>query len=467
MHLQPADLEKTISLRHTLHRCPELSMQEKKTSAILQQFLRDNTHLEICQRDGWFYAVKKAGPDQCQSRAGLAAQPEGNLQPARCQQAGCPSPAPGASAPIAFRADMDALPIPETIELPHGSQNEGVSHKCGHDGHCAALCGLALTLDQMETTRDVYLIFQPGEEIGAGALVCRDLITEKGISEIYAFHNLGGYPEGSLVYREGLTQPASEGLRICLTGKTSHASAPEKGNNPAGVLAKIVLAAQNLNVFPRSAPEAESQRHAVAAAALEPPQPADDHSQPTDYYSQSADHHPQSPNDYPQSADHLSQPADDHPQSMRLCTITGIRLGDGDFGISPGEGEVCMTLRAEAEEDMQDMEESILRFARDKAAEAGLEMQYSIHDRFPETRNHDACLARVLDAAERILLKKPAIPMRELWRASEDFGYYLKTCPGAMFYIGNGEDYPALHTTGYDFNDQILETAVNLFLELV
>ena len=123
---------------------------------------------------------------------------------------------------------MDALPIPETIDLPYGSQNEGVSHKCGHDGHCAALCGLALALDQMETTRDVYLIFQPGEEIGAGALVCRDLITEKGISEIYAFHNLGGYPEGSLVYREGLTQPASEGLRICLTGKTSHASAPER-----------------------------------------------------------------------------------------------------------------------------------------------------------------------------------------------------------------------------------------------
>lgn len=61
MHLQPADLEKTISLRHTLHRCPELSMQEKKTSAILQQFLRDNTRLEICQRDGWFYAVKKSG----------------------------------------------------------------------------------------------------------------------------------------------------------------------------------------------------------------------------------------------------------------------------------------------------------------------------------------------------------------------------------------------------------------------
>lgn len=54
-----------------------------------------------------------------------------------------------------------------------------------------------------------------------------------------------------------------------------------------------------------------------------------------------------------------------------------------------------------------------------------------------------------------------------MWRASEDFGWYLKECPGAMVYIGNGEKYPALHTEEYDFNDRILETAVDLFLELV
>lgn len=57
--------------------------------------------------------------------------------------------------------------------------------------------------------------------------------------------------------------------------------------------------------------------------------------------------------------------------------------------------------------------------------------------------------------------------MDRMWRASEDFGWYLKECPGAMVYIGNGEKYPALHTEEYDFNDRILETAVDLFLELV
>lgn len=63
-------------------------------------------------------------------------------------------------------------------------------------------------------------------------------------------------------------------------------------------------------------------------------------------------------------------------------------------------------------------------------------------------------------------LQLPVIEMRDLWRASEDFGYYLKKCSGAMFYIGNGIEYPALHTDGYDFNDGILKTAVNMFLSL-
>ena len=370
MPMKPAHLKKIISLRHTLHQHPELSMQETETMKILQSFLRDNTSLEIHKRDGWFYALKKG--------SGAAESYGRNLRP------------------IAFRADMDALPMPESIKLPYGSQNEGISHKCGHDGHCAVLCGLALELNSRETDRDVYLIFQPGEEIGAGAQRCAELIWEKEIAEIYAMHNLGGYPEGSLVYRRGLTQPASEGLRIRLIGKTSHASAPEKGNNPAGAIAAIVQYA-------------------------------------------------------------LSTP-------MRLCTITGIRLGDGDFGISPGEGEVCLTLRAEAEEEMLAMEKSIISCTAQVSSAAGLEMTYSIHDYFPETRNHDDCLDRVLDAAQEN--KIPAMSMRELWRASEDFGHYLKICPGAMFYIGNGEDYPPLHTAEYDFNDRIIETAVNMFMRI-
>ena len=95
----------------------------------------------------------------------------------------------------------------------------------------------------------------------------------------------------------------------------------------------------------------------------------------------------------------------------------------------------------------------------------GLRAEHEIRDAFPETRNHDQALDRVLRKAEALRL--PVLEMSELWRASEDFGHYLKRCPGAMLYIGNGEGYPALHTSGYDFNDRILKTAVEVFLALV
>ena len=407
--MTPVQLSVITQLRRTLHQHPELSMQEKETMKILQTFLQKNTSLEIHIRDGWFYALKKS--------SGSLPSNGHNTELNK-------------TAPIAFRADMDGLPIPESIRLPYESQNEGISHKCGHDGHCAILCGLALELDNRETNRDVYLIFQPGEEIGAGAKRCAELIREKGITEIYAMHNLGGYPEGSLVYRRGLTQPASEGLRICLTGKTSHASAPEKGNNPAGAVASIVQYAL------RAADSAENSAHGISEPSSQTPE----HDLMATVKSGTLD------------------------SPMRLCTITGIRLGDGDFGISPGEGEVCMTLRAEVEEEMLAMEQSIISFASQVAAAAGLQMTYSIHDYFPETCNHDDCLDRVLYAAQEN--KIPAMSMRELWRASEDFGHYLKICPGAMFYIGNGEDYPPLHTAEYDFNDRIIETAVNMFMRI-
>ena len=197
--MQASNLEKITDLRHKLHSHAELSLQESETKRILMDFISENTSLEVFDMGDWFYAFKDGQGDN----------------------------------PIAFRADMDALPIPETIELDYSSQNEGVSHKCGHDGHSAALCGLALELDSMEGTRPVYLIFQHAEEIGVGGKVCSELLQEKDITEVYAFHNRSGYPEGSVVYRRGLAQPASEGLTIKLTGARSHASDPEQGRNPS------------------------------------------------------------------------------------------------------------------------------------------------------------------------------------------------------------------------------------------
>ncbi len=392
--MKQENLNKIVQLRHALHRHPELSLQENETKERILRFLKKYTStLEFETRDGWFCAVKRGSdPDADEKSA-------------------------------AFRADMDALPIDEEAagsgtpvhsEITWLSEHPGISHKCGHDGHCAALCGLALELDQAECRRTVWLIFQPGEEIGAGGKMCAGLIREKGIREIYAFHNLSGYPQGQIVYRRGLTQPASEGLEIRFQGKQSHASEPENGVNPAETAAAVVLSIRQLL-------------------------------------------------DRRKMPDGLQKPAEDQ-QGMLLCTITGIKVGTGDFGISPGEGIIRLTLRAEHEEEMKLLERSILAMAEEQAKTAGLQISHQIFDYFPETRNSGEGISRILDAAEKLQI--PAQEMPEIWRASEDFGWYLKECPGAMFYIGNGEEWPALHTKEYDFNDRILERAVEIFLKL-
>lgn len=444
--MKQENLKKILQLRHELHRHPELSLQETETMERLRVFLTAYApSFEIYMLNGWFYAVKKG------------------MQP----DAGS----------IAFRADMDALPMNEgrvctadeamicaasEQEVPVGkmsvqngendypegpvesddslstwtSENPGVSHKCGHDGHCAALCGLAMELDQMrDCSRTVYLIFQPAEETGAGGERCAELIREKGISEVYAFHNLSGYPEGEIVYRRGLTQPASEGLEIRFTGRQSHASAPEDGRNPAEAVAAVVLYAGGL--LGENPTRLKNEN-------------------PTELQN----------TDQTGSELQLTSENGNNTQAvfMKLCTITGVQVGTGDFGISPGEGVVRMTLRAEIEEEMLEMEEKLLQFAGEQADRCGLQISHQIFDYFPETRNSDAGLDRVLAAAEELQLQTSEMP--ELWRASEDFGWYLKKCPGAVFYVGSGADWPALHTKEYDFNDRILETAVDLFLEL-
>ena len=372
------DTQKIQDLRHDLHHHPELSGHETGTIARLMQFLRENTRLKITEREGWFYAVKKGTDSHADS--------------------------------IAFRADMDALPISEAdMTLSYAFVHEGVSHKCGHDGHCAALCSFALALDAAQPRRDVYLIFQPAEEIGAGGQKCARLLREKNISEVYSFHNLSGYPEGTIVYRGGLTQPASEGLMICFHGRTSHAASPEEGVNPAECIARTALYSQEL----------------------------------------------------------VRQPH----RGMVLCTIVGMQAGTGDFGISAGEGQLQLTLRAENEEEMRELETQILSYAREQAERTGqtdgrppVTIEHAVTDYFPETRNSERGIERVRLAAEELGI--PVVEMKDLWRASEDFGHYLKECDGAMFYVGNGENWPALHTVEYDFNDRILETASRMFLQL-
>lgn len=361
------NLVKIKNLRHELHAHPELSGHEHETKIKLKNFIEENTRLAVIDYGSWFFASRYV---------------EGTKA-------------------IAFRADMDALPMDESIKLSYGSENPGVAHKCGHDGHCAALCGLALEIDKLDLARSVYLIFQHAEETGQGARECSGLLRERSISSIYAFHNWSGWPEKNIVIREGLCQCSSAGLTLKFTGKPSHASEPEKGINPAYVIAKIISEIENIT----------------------------------------------------------------RKNKKILCTIVNIKLGEKNFGISPGEGEISLTLRAEHEDDMRVFRNAVVNLAERLARENSLSVDIIGSDYFPETLSDSRCVKKIIEAAKKLNL--PVINMPEAIRASEDFGFYTKQIHGAIFYIGNGENYPAIHTAEYDFNDNILETAVDMFVKIL
>lgn len=360
-------LEETILLRHELHRHPELSGQETNTKKYLMELISEDTGLEVCDRGNWFYAYYESELPEAKN--------------------------------IAVRADMDALPMSDIEGLEYQSETEGVSHRCGHDGHSAVLYGLARMVSENDAANNVYFIFQHGEETGLGAYECAELIEEKSIDEIYAFHNWSGFPEKAVVLKRGTVMCASEGLRIVMTGKPAHASRPEDGASPAFALSKIV----------------------AKAAELERP-------------------------------------------GETMATVVGINCGGTNFGMMPGEGEVDITLRALREEDMKALESELTGFAEAVGSEAGLDVVIEKLDVFPETTNDKEAIAKVTKAACELNME--VREMAEPIRSSEDFGWYQKKCPGAMIFIGNGENYPQVHTEGYDFNDNIIETAANLLYEI-
>ena len=365
-------LKKAVALRHELHMHPELSYQEAWTKQRLMDFLKENTGVTLVDKGKWFYA--------CCLGAG------GNDQ-----------------YPIGFRADFDALPMEDEIDAPWRSRISGCGHKCGHDGHVAALCAFAMELEARGVRRDVYLVFQHAEETGQGACECGDFVKETGIQEIYSCHNTTGMPYGTVATRLEGTNCASMGMNIVMTGSPAHASQPEMGRNPS--LAICDTAKEIMNIADRSCFE-----------------------------------------------------------KLVMATICEIAAGEHAFGIAASKGRIGVTLRAEQDKDMYQIRDEVIVFAEKRAAEDGLAVEFSYEDIFPDTTNTPAQAMKVIEAGKSLGL--PTLLAPEITRGSEDFGWFLKQCPGAEFCISAG-DRPAIHTAAFDFFDELIETMVDVYCAIL
>ncbi|MEZ5017218.1 MAG: amidohydrolase [Flavipsychrobacter sp.] len=308
---------------------------------------------------------------------------------------------------LLFRGDMDALPIQEFNDFEYRSSSENVSHKCGHDGHTTIMYGLAkqYAIERPEKG-DVCIVFQPAEEIGWGAveIVKTGLLDKHSIDNVVSLHNVPGYVLHDIVCREGSFTPAVTTLIASFIGYTSHAAEPWNGRNPAAAMSKYMLEALKYN-------EEQKKTH-------------------------------------------------------EFVTITPVytEMGALAYGTSAGEGSVHLTIRADSTEKLERILAAIQEQGFAIAKGEGLQIKFKEEERFESNKNAQDVVALIKASANHLGLNY--VEKDEPFRWGEDFGIYTQKVEGAMFGIGSGLDCKPLHHPAYDFPDEIITTAINMFITL-
>lgn len=307
---------------------------------------------------------------------------------------------------IGLRGDMDALPILEQSGAEYLSQNEGVMHACGHDGHTAMLLGAARYLAETRNfDGTVAVIFQPAEELGSGAKAMVDdgMMDRFGIDEVYGMHNMPGMPVGQFAIRPGPIMAATDEFFIDVIGRGGHAAHPDETIDPVIIASQIVVALQTI----------------------------------------------------------VSRNSD--PVAQGVLSVTAFDTSSHAFNVIPQSVTLRGTVRTHSP-GMQDMIETrIAEVASGIAATFGgtVETRYLRH--VPITINADEPAAFAAEIARSVSGGCEEAP---LIMGGEDFSYMLNARPGAFIFVGNG-DSAGLHHPEYNFNDETILAGCSWFAELV
>lgn len=374
--LNPTRIQQLTTIRKKLHANPEVAQTEFNTQKQIIEFLEKESNAS-------FSKLANTGV--------LATFDSGKSGPT-----------------ILIRGDIDALPIQEMNHFEHRSLIDGVSHKCGHDGHTTILLGLSALFSQKQIQKGkVLLLFQPAEENGMGAEACiKDPIFQaEKIDFVFALHNLPGYAKHEIVVRDQEFTGNVTSIIIQLDGKTAHAAEPEKGINPSLAIAEILQYAEKIT---------------------------------------------------------LNEPADKH---FFLVTPIHITMGELAYGISAGSGEIHFTIRSWSTQLMKEKNERFVQFLEETAKKQGLKLKIAWTQVFHANLNDPSANHFIRNAARKLNL--PVTERAYPFKWGEDFGLFTQQFKGAMFGLGAGIDSPALHNPDYDFPDEITPTGIHLFYEII
>ena len=309
---------------------------------------------------------------------------------------------------IALRADIDALDIIEENKITYCSTIPGKMHACGHDGHTATLLGTAKYLSEhRDFAGTVVVIFQPAEENEGGArvMVENGLFERFPIEAVYGIHNQPNMQLNHFYVTHGPMMASYDVFEIKITGVGAHAAAPHLSKDTILVATQIVNGLQSI----------------------------------------------------------VSRNAD--PLSSLVVSVTQIHSGD-TWNVIPQQAVIRGTVRT-FDAKIQDMAENrIKQIATGIASTFEAKAEVDYQRRYPATINYAKQADIAIKAAKNVVGEASVIIDPNPSMGAEDFAFMLKKIPGAYVWLGAGQG-ANLHNPAYNFNDEVLTTGVEYFIEIV
>lgn len=364
-----------VKIRHQIHENPELGFDEIQTARLVAKKLKDFGYevYEGIGKTGVVGVLKKGNSDK----------------------------------KIGLRADMDALPMQECVQVDYKSKKENIMHACGHDGHTSSLLLAAKYLAKQEFNGTLNLYFQPAEEgLGGANEMIKDGLFEKFDSDfIFGWHNMPFGSSKKFYLKKGAMMASSDSYTLEVIGKGGHGSAPEKTKDPIYVASLLVIALQSI-----------VSRNVA-------------------------------------------------PQNSAVVSIGSFNSGYA-FNIIPDNAVLKISIRSLDNETRKLTEEKLHKICQGIADANDVEIKISKEIIAPITINNDEAVEFASEVAKEIFGEENCEFNHQPLMGSEDFGFFCEMRKCAYAFLENENDI-YLHNSHYIFNDELLPRAASYYASLV
>lgn len=371
------EYEQVVKWRRHLHANPELSYQEFNTVKYVEEQLKSMGLTSTpMATTGLIVDIKGKNPDK---------------------------------KTVALRADMDALPILETNEVPYKSTKPGVMHACGHDVHTSSLLGTVKILNEIKSDFEgsIRFLFQPGEEKnpgGASYMIRDGALENPKPHSIIGQHVFPLLPAGKIGFREGMYMASADEIYLKVIGKGGHGAAPDLTIDPIVIACHIIISLQQI----------------------------------------------------------ISRNAS--PKQPTVLTFGKIE-GGATTNVIPGEVNIAGTFRAMDEVWREEALARIKKMAESLAEGMGGKCEVNISRGYPFLKNDPAVTRRIKQAATEYVGAENVVDI-DITLGAEDFSYYSQLVPASFYRLGTRNDAKGItsyvHTPTFDIDEESLKISSGL-----